>query len=332
MNDLIIDDLCVSYNTTPVLHHFDLHINDGEFAVILGPSGCGKSTLLTAVSGLIRPNDGHISFGDTCFFSRNDHVDLPAEQRNIGFVFQSYALWPHMSVAENIVFPLKARRYTKHQIQQSVAEMLDTVHMQGYEHRYPGELSGGEKQRIALARSLVYHPSMLLLDEPLANLDAHLKTSLIREIKDIQQRLNITMVYVTHDQSEAFEIADRIVVMKDGRIMQQGTPRDIYLHSKNLFVARFVGKNNIFKTCDHGCPKFFKRCRAGQTITIRPEDIEIKEGATYKGVIKDLFYKGDRTEYLIEAGGVKLLAFIPGDKNFEKGTPVAFDIKRYHLI
>ena len=207
MNDLMIDDLCVSYNTTPVLHHFDLHINDGELAVILGPSGCGKSTLLTAVSGLMKPSDGRIAFGDTCFFSQKDRVNLPAERRNIGFVFQSYALWPHMDVAENIAFPLKARRYAKRQIQQSIAEMLDAVHMRGYEHRYPSELSGGEKQRIALTRSLVYHPSMLLLDEPLANLDAHLKTSLIREIKDIQRRLGITMIYVTHDQSEAFEIA-----------------------------------------------------------------------------------------------------------------------------
>ena len=166
----------------------------------------------------------------------------------------------------------------------------------------------------------------------LLTLIAHLKTSLIREIKDIQRRLNITMIYVTHDQSEAFEIADRIVVMKDGRIMQQGTPWDIYHHSKNLFVARFVGKNNIFKPCDHGCPKFFKHCRAGQAVTVRPEDIEIKEDGTYKGVVKDLFYKGDRTEYLIETGGTDLLASASGNKSLEKGTCIAFDIKRYHSI
>lgn len=332
MNDLTIKSLCVSYSTASVLDDFELLIRSGELAVILGPSGCGKSTLLSAVSGLINPGDGRIAFGDTCFFSKKDNINVPTEYRNIGFVFQSYALWPHMSVAQNIAFPLKARRFSASQIQQSVSAILDTVHMRGYAHRFPGELSGGEKQRIALARSLVYHPSMLLLDEPLANLDAHLKTSLIREIKDIQRRLGITMIYVTHDQNEAFEIADRIIIMNDGHIMQQGTPREIYHQSKSLFVAGFVGKNNIFNTRGQGCPKFLNQCRTKQAVTIRPEDIDIKVDGSYQGMIKNVLYKGDRTEYVIEADGVDLLACTPDNKKLKNGEHISFDIKRYHLI
>lgn len=332
MNDLTTENLCVSYSTGFVLDDFGMKIHSGELAVILGPSGCGKSTLLSAISGLINPTDGRIAFGDTCFYSKNKHINLPAERRNIGFVFQSYALWPHMSVAQNIAFPLKARRFSASQIQQSVSEILDTVHMRGYAQRFPGELSGGEKQRIALARSLVYHPSMLLLDEPLANLDAHLKTSLIREIKDIQRRLCITMIYVTHDQNEAFEIADRIIVMNDGRIMQQGTPWEIYHQSQNLFVAGFIGKNNIFHACGQNCPKFLKQCRAKQAVAIRPEDIEIRSEGAYQGVIKEILYKGDRTECIIESGGVDILACSPGNEELLSGHTISFDIKRYQII
>jgi iron(III) transport system ATP-binding protein len=332
MNDLIMEKLCVSYDKAAVLRDFTLRIKHDELAVILGPSGCGKSTLLTAISGLLEIDDGRIVFGDTCLYSKEEHINVPAEHRNIGFVFQSYALWPHMRVADNIAFPLKVRGYAKDRIKQSVSAMLDIVHMRGYERRYPGELSGGEKQRIALARSLVYQPSILLLDEPLANIDAHLKTSLIQEIKDIQRQLGVTMIYVTHDQSEAFEVADRIIIMKDGRIMQQGTPREIYRHSTNLFVASFIGKNNIFKKCGRGCPRFLKPCHRNQTVTIRPEDINIKAGGLYEGVVKDISYKGDRTECVIESGGVDLFAYMSNEEKCEKGNRVGFDIQRYHII
>jgi ABC-type Fe3+/spermidine/putrescine transport system ATPase subunit len=237
-----------------------------------------------------------------------------------------------MNVFENIAFPLKARKYPANQIKNDVSEILAIVHMQGCESRYPSELSGGEKQRIALARSLVYKPAILLLDEPMANLDANLKASLIGEIKDIQLRLDVTMIYVTHDQSEAFEIADRIIVMKDGCIMQQGTPREIYHQSENLFVAGFVGRNNIFKACGHDCPKFIRKCRAKQAVAIRPEDIQIKINGAYQGVIIDVKYKGDHTEYLIESGGSSLLACEPGCKKHKNGDKVSFVIKRYQLI
>jgi ABC-type Fe3+/spermidine/putrescine transport system ATPase subunit len=332
MDKLQIENLCVAYGENTVLSDFNLSINEGELAVVLGPSGCGKSTLLSAISGLVRPEDGRIAFGDVCFYSRKDHINILPENRNIGFVFQSYALWPHMSVFENIAFSLKARKYPADQIEKDVSEILEIVHMQGYQTRYPGELSGGEKQRIALARSLVYNPSILLLDEPMASLDANLKASLIGEIKDIQLRLGITMLYVTHDQSEAFEIADRIIVMENGRIMQQGTPREIYHQSENLFVAGFVGRNNIFNVCGHECPKFIKKRHGKKAVAIRPEDIQIKVNGAYQGVIKKVKYKGDHTEYVIEAGESSLLICESGGKRYKNGDKVSFDIKRYQLI
>lgn len=335
MSELMIKQLNVSYEKKCVLKNFNLDIQNGELVVVLGPSGCGKSTLLSAVSGLKKPDAGSIQFGNVCLFDKERKVNVPVEQRNIGFVFQSYALWPHMTVYDNIAYPLKIRKMGKEQIQQGVTEMINIVNMDGYEHRFPNELSGGEKQRIALARSLVYHPSLLLLDEPLANLDANLKTALIQEIKRIQQKLGITMIYVTHDQTEAFEIADRIVIMKDGEIMQKGSPREIYCHCKNLFVADFIGKNNILRTCDHKGSCFMKHarhCHGKKAITIRPEDIDITPNGTYTGVIKDVLYKGDRTEYIIQTDDADILACSNSDNSLKRGMDVAFNIKRYHII
>lgn len=335
MNDLVIKDIRVSYGSKLVLSDFCLRINGGELVVILGPSGCGKSTLLSVISGLKKPDSGRILFGNSCLFSKHDLINIPAEERNIGFVFQSYALWPHMNVAQNIAFPLRVRKYSSDRIRHSVSEILDIVHMRGYEQKYPNQLSGGEKQRIALARSLVYHPSLLLLDEPLANLDANLKTSLIHEIKDIQQKLGITMLYVTHDQNEAFEIADRIVIINEGKIMQQGNPRDIYSHCENLFVADFIGKNNILSTCSQKkvCfSKDVKLCHSDYAITIRPENIEIIPSGIYQGTVKEILYKGDHTEYIIKSNGTDLLASTNNDAKLEKGWDIAFNIKKYEII
>lgn len=333
MNDLIIKNINVEYQKgAPVLKDFTLRVKSGELIVILGPSGCGKSTLLTAVSGLKKPVSGSISFGETCLFNKQKHINVAPEQRNIGFVFQSYALWPHMSVYDNIAFALKAKRYKKNVIKGMVNDILDTVHMSEYAHKYPGELSGGEKQRIALARSLVYQPSVLLLDEPLANLDANLKTSIMREIKEIQRKLGITTIYVTHDQSEAFEIADRIVIMNEGEIMQKGSPRQVYRNSKNVFVADFIGKNNIFKKCGSNCPRFLKQCKSKNVVTVRPEDIYIDRNGNDSGLVKEIMYKGDRCELIIESGQAKLLVYAPSDEKYRIGDEISFDIKRYHTI
>ena len=348
MNKLKISNLRVSYRSTdsvngnankdrnPVLEEYSLTVNKKELVVILGPSGCGKSTLLSAISGLKQPDDGEISFGDTCFFNKADRINVQAEERNIGFVFQTYALWPHMTVYQNIAFPLRSRKMAKKQIKSRVADMLETVHMRGYGHRYPGSLSGGERQRIALVRSLVYQPSLLLLDEPLANLDANLKESLIREIKEIQRKLGVTAIYVTHDQSEAFEIADRIVIMNEGKIMQQGTPQEIYNDSQNLFVADFIGKNNIFDNSRGAFPSFLARhchCKAPKAVAVRPEDIELSDDGAHRGVIEKVIFKGDRTEYVILcSGGVHLTTFAPGNAVHVVGDSVRFEVKRCQIL
>lgn len=333
MNDLFIKNINVEYQKgSPILKDFSLRVKNGELIVILGPSGCGKSTLLTAISGLKKPTSGSIIFGETCLFSKHKHINVPPEQRNIGFVFQSYALWPHMSVYQNIAFALKAKRYKKDVIKGMVDDILETVHMSEYADKYPGELSGGEKQRIALARSLVYQPSVLLLDEPLANLDANLKTSIMREIKEIQRKLGITTIYVTHDQSEAFEIADRIVIMNEGEIMQKGSPRQVYRNSKNVFVADFIGKNNIFNKCSNNCPRFLKQCKSKNVVTVRPEDIYIDTNGNESGHVKEIMYKGDRCELIIKSGEAELLVYAPSDKSYCKGDSISFDIKRYHTI
>lgn len=341
MSILKIDNLTVSYKNTDkddkatsrkrIIENFNLDIASGELIVILGPSGCGKSTLLSAISGLIKPDCGSIKYNDETLFNKDKRISVPAEKRNIGFVFQSYALWPHMTVYQNIELPLKAHRFSKAEAKSAIENILDIVHMKGYEGRYPDELSGGEKQRIALARSLVYRPSLLLLDEPLANLDANLKISLISEIKDIQKELGITTIYVTHDQQEAFEIADRIVIMNEGKIMQQGTPMGIYKHSDNLFVAEFVGKNNIFKAGDR-CPRFLKQCQHHKAATIRPEDIEICNSGQHTAVVKHLTHRGDHIEYIVDTEGYKLVVKASNEDEYKVGDNISFCIKRHHVI
>lgn len=332
MNELKIENLSVSYGENIVLDNFTFEAEKGEMIVVLGPSGCGKSTLLTAISGLKKPLDGSIQYNEEMLYSKKEGVNVPTELRNVGFVFQSYALWPHMSVYQNIALPLKARKYKKSQIKEKVDAILEIVHMKEYKERYPEELSGGEQQRIALVRSLVYEPSLLLLDEPLANIDANLKTKLIREIKDIQRKLGISMIYVTHDQQEAFEIADRIVIMHDGKIMQKGTPKEIYNHSENIFVAEFIGKNNIFDPKKENCPCFLKNNCKRQAITIRPEDIEIKEDGEHIGTIKKIHYKGNYTEYVINSYGHKLIIHVQEELNFNIGDMISFTIKKYHEV
>jgi ABC-type sugar transport system ATPase subunit len=332
MNTLQIDNLTVSYENNQILKEFSFEAKKGELIVLLGPSGCGKSTLLSAISGLKKPEKGMISFDGELFFDKESNRNMPAEERNIGFVFQSYALRPHMSVYQNIALPLKARKYKKKEIDKRVDEILEIIHMKEYVDKYPGELSGGEQQRIALARSLIYNPSLLLLDEPLANIDASLKTKLIREIKDIQEKLGITMIYVTHDQQEAFEIADRIVIMRDGIIMQDGSPKEIYNKSENLFVAEFIGTNNIYDGRKKNCPRFIEESCRCKTVTIRPEDVVIQKDGEHMGTIKRIRYKGNYTEYLINAYGHRIVTHTSEELNYNEGDLISFTIKKYHEV
>lgn len=208
--------------------------------------------------------------------------------------------------------------------------MLEITHMTEYANRYPSDLSGGEKQRIAIARSLAYEPALLLLDEPLANLDAHLKSTLIKEIKELQRQLNLTTIYVTHDQQEAFEIADQIVIMNKGKIMQQGNPMDIYNNSDNLFVAEFIGKNNIINAKEPGFSRFFKQCHRRKNISIRPEDIQISSNGKHTGIIRNIRYRGSYTEYIVVSNDRKLIIHAPDRYSNKIGDTIAFNIHKFH--
>jgi iron(III) transport system ATP-binding protein len=218
----------------------------GTFFTLLGPSGCGKTTTLRCIAGLETPDDGVIAIDDRCLFDVKARVNVPVEQRAIGMVFQSYAIWPHMTVAENVAFPLTvAKRHKRAEIAEAVRRALAVVDLDGFQERSATRLSGGQQQRVALARAIVHEPRLLLLDEPLSNLDAQLRDDMRGELKRLQSKIGITTVYVTHDQSEALALSDRIAVIEAGRISQIGSPQDIYFRPANPFVARFVGATNL---------------------------------------------------------------------------------------
>lgn len=226
--------------------HLDLTIERGQFVVLLGPSGCGKTTTMRSLVGLERPDEGVITVDGRVLFDARRGIDVPSNKRHMGMVFQSYALWPHKSVMGNVAFPLQMQRKPRGEIKQRVAEALRIVGLDGFESRKITTLSGGQMQRVALARSLVMDPTILLLDEPLSNLDARLRVHLRAELKEIQQRIGVTTIYVTHDQDEALGLADRIIVLRNGRIAQDATPEDLYRRPASPFVADFLGMSNQF--------------------------------------------------------------------------------------
>ena len=228
-----------------MLEGVSLRVRDKEFVTLLGPSGCGKTTTLMVMAGFHPPQRGRITCGDEVFFDGATHRNLAAERRNLGIVFQSYALWPHMTVAGNVGFPLQLRRVTKRERAGRVEEVLDLVELGGHADRYPHQLSGGQQQRVALARALSFSPSVLLLDEPFSNLDAKLRERAREWLKGLQRELGITTMFVTHDQHEALSMSDRVMVMNEGRILQSGPPEDIYARPNSRFVADFVGQCNF---------------------------------------------------------------------------------------
>lgn len=245
MAELNLIGVTKNYGQATIIKGIDLSIKRGEFVSLLGSSGCGKSTTLSMIAGLEAPTTGKITFQDEVLASPLDGILIEPENRQFGVVFQSYALWPHMTVEQNLAFPLKIRKINAKEQSKRIKETLELVGLTGLEKRYPGQLSGGQQQRVGLARALVYRPQLLLLDEPLSNLDALLREQARIWLKDIQLRLGITTIYVTHDQTEALSLSDRIVVMKDGLIEQVGPPADIYERPATSFVAEFVGSSNF---------------------------------------------------------------------------------------
>lgn len=242
---LRLDSISKDFGEGPVLERFSLDVFPGEFLTLLGPSGCGKTTLLRIVAGLEQPTSGKV------FLEGFDVTTLPPEKRNVNTVFQNYALFPHMNVFQNIAYGLKIQRISKKEQHERVMEALSLVRLSGYEKRMPSQLSGGQKQRVAIARAVVLHPKVLLLDEPLGALDLKLRQEMQNELKQLQQKLGITFIYITHDQEEALNMSSRIVIMRNGHIEQIGTPEDVYERPATLFAADFIGQSNLL----HGVVK-----------------------------------------------------------------------------
>ncbi len=236
---IAVENLTKRFGTLAVVSGVRLSVEDGEMFTLLGPSGCGKTTLLRLVAGFYTPDEGEIRFGDRVVNA------VPPHERGIGMVFQNYALWPHMTVFENVSYGLKLRKITSSEIAERVRAVLDKVKLSGLGDRYPGQLSGGQQQRVALARALVLNPQILLLDEPLSNLDAKIRVQVRAEIRKLQKELGITTIYVTHDQEEALTLSDRIAVFNQGKVLQIGPPKALYERPANRFVADFIGINNL---------------------------------------------------------------------------------------
>ncbi|HWI30035.1 MAG TPA: ABC transporter ATP-binding protein [Microbacterium sp.] len=290
MPDVIISGLRKEFAGNVVLQDIDIHIKDGEFFTLLGPSGCGKSTTLSCIAGLERPTDGTIAVGDAVFFDGRKFV--PPEERDLGMVFQSYALWPHMTLTQNLAVPLNIRKVPKARQKGLIHDALDKVGLAHLAKRYPHQLSGGQQQRVALARALVYSPKVLLLDEPLSNLDAKLREQARVWLKRLQSELGITTVYVTHDQEEALAMSDRIAVMSNGHLMQVGTPHEIYETPATAEVNAFIGRSNFL----HGKVIGSEGGKLRVSLDDSPEEVLLADDGTFgAGAAVTIAFRPERT-------------------------------------
>lgn len=335
---LVIDRISHRFGPTKALDQISVEIGDGEFMAILGPSGCGKTTLLRVIGGFIRPTEGRVVFREQVYSSKETNV--PVERRDLGMVFQSFALWPHMTVWQHVEFPLKSERNRKMGRQardEEVERVLDAVGLSKLRDRYPEELSGGQRQRVALARAIVSKPAILLMDEPLSALDQELRVSMRREIQDIHRLTGATVIYVTHDQGEALAMANRIIIMKEGRIEQIGTPQEIYASPETTFAAGFVSKCNFVKGSWSGDVFFaqndpllafegkniaaeFKR---HHTYPVRPEQFRIShEELGLEGIITNKQYAGREIHYSISCQGDIFTVYAPAGDDFAVGERV----------
>ncbi len=345
-----VESVDLSYGSNHVLKNINLDIPAGELFAFLGPSGCGKTTLLRLIAGFNEAARGRV------LLDGQDVSGLPPWKRDVGMVFQSYALWPHMTVQRNVAFGLEERRVPKREIEERVAAALELVGLVGLAKRRPSELSGGQQQRVALARTIVIEPKVLLLDEPLSNLDAKLRVEVRRELRELQQRLGITTIFVTHDQEEANTICDRIAVMNDGVVQQVGTPMELYEKPSNLFVAGFLGTANILDGVIAGDGQGVAYAIAGAHIRLpgsikvplsgrlvfRPQSVELgapaarrQDAATFTGQVKHREFLGASIRYGVGVGSQEVLVDMPfraGDALYEAGAEVSASVPAAALI
>ena len=334
-NNVIIDlkNISVSFDGEKIIENMNLYIRDKEFISFLGPSGCGKTTTLRIIAGFLQPDSGEVVFDGKVING------VPPHKRQLNTIFQRYALFPHLNVYENIAFGLRLKKTPEKEIKEAVTEMLALVNLKGFERRNISSLSGGQQQRVAIARALVVKPRVLLLDEPLGALDLKLRKDMQVELKNIQKRLGITFIYVTHDQEEALSMSDTIVVMDSGVIQQIGTPTDIYNEPKNAFVADFIGESNIiegvmredfrvemaghsFKCLDKGFG-----INENVDVVVRPEDVDVVpvENAMISGVVTSITFKGVYYEIIVEIKGFKWM--IQSTEFYQVGSTIGLNIE-----
>jgi iron(III) transport system ATP-binding protein len=342
--DLVIDDLLKRFKSHDrgtgdvyAVNHLSLRIKEGQFVTLLGPSGCGKTTTLNCIAGLEEPDGGRITVGDAVLTDVARRVVLPPERRNLGMVFQSYALWPHMTVYDNLAFGLRLKKVGQTEIRRRIGEVLELVGLRGLEQRYPFQMSGGQQQRVALARAVVAQPRVLLLDEPLSNLDAKVREQARFWLRDFQKRLGITAVYVTHDQAEALAISDMVAVLASGNLLQYAPPKEIYERPASRFVADFIGQTSLLKGVVDETAAGALRVRLANTglvltstvaaqkfspgdtvlLAVRSERITFRpqtEGDNVVGArIKSFVYVGSAYEYLLETREGEIRADAPDE-------------------
>ena len=322
MASVRFENVSISYGSKQVVKDFSLSVNDGEIMGIIGPSGCGKTTLIRALCGLIKPDKGSIYIADQLVFSDEKRVNIAPERRGIGVVFQDYAVWPHLSVWDNVCYPMKKHKVPKEEIAKRAAYALEQVRMTGYEKHMPAQLSGGQQQRVAIARSLVSSDELIVLDEPITNLDAKLREEMILEIQMIQQNIGTTIIYITHDQEAALQLCDRIAIMQpDGQICQIGSDEEIIRRPANRFVYSFIGVSNFLPVTEKGgkvClalggePVLFDAPPQGyvsgkkNVMGVRPMDIVFDAESPIRATIRRDTFLGNQYDYQVELMGREL--------------------------
>lgn len=314
---LKISDMTKKYDNGDGVEHINLNVFEGEIVTMLGPSGCGKTTILRTIGGFLDVSSGDISIDDQSI------VNLPPDKRPTAMVFQSYNLWPHMTIYENLAFGLNLRKVPKDQIKKDITAMLDMVKMPGCEKKYPGQMSGGQQQRIAIARSLLLKPSVLLLDEPFSALDAKIRSTMREELKKIQIELGITIVFVTHDQEEAMALSHRIVVMNKGCFEQVGSPTEIYDNPCSKYVASFIGEMNFLH-------------KDGKILAVRPEEVTVikGEGGDHVGTVRTIMVLGHYVEVNVTCGDDVIKSFVPRElaATLQEGETVSLRFAKTHVF
>ena len=322
MANVRFENITVGYGDHMVLKDFSLEVKSGQIVCLVGPSGCGKTTLVRALLGLNKPENGSITVGDKVLFDAKKHVNVPAEKRNIGIVFQDYAVWPHMTVIENVSYPLKKQRRPKDEIQKRAMHALEQVRMTEYANHLPSQLSGGQQQRVAIARALVTDSDVVVMDEPITNLDAKLREEMLLEIRMIQNRLGATILYITHDQQSALQLCDKMAIMQpDGSLCQFGSDEDIILNPANRFVFEFIGVSNFIPVVSEGgqlhldcgeklpLPKNLIPAGeniAGKELGVRLNDVVLDQTSPLRATVKSRVFLGSEYNYFLQLGGKEI--------------------------